>query len=204
MLLACAALAAAGAGCGSSSAPSSTSSHGSSSHPAPSSTNSGAAALTAEAQSAATGDIPDNQQFLVFNDAPAHYSVKFPEGWAQQGAGRDVTFAEKNNLVHILVLTGGRPTAAGMRAELAHLRRGTPSLSFTAPAPINLASGPAIKSTYTTLSAANQVTGKQVVLTVDRYELAHGGRRAIVDLGTARGVDNVDAYRMMINSFRWH
>ena len=35
------------------------------------------------------------------------------------------------------------------------------------------------------------------------YELARGGRRATVDLGTARGVDNVDAYRMIINSFRW-
>ena len=63
--------------------------------------------------------------------------------------------------------------------------------------------GEAIKATYTTRSTPNPVTGKQVVLIVDRYELAGPGRRATIDLGTARGVDNVDAYRKMINSFRW-
>ena len=47
------------------------------------------------------------------------------------------------------------------------------------------------------------MTGKSLRLTVDRYELAHGGRVAIVDLGTPVGVDNVDAYRRMIESLRW-
>ncbi len=41
------------------------------------------------------------------------------------------------------------------------------------------------------------------MLIVDRYELATGGRLATVDLGTPKGVDNVDAYRMMIESFSW-
>jgi hypothetical protein len=41
-----------------------------------------------------------------------------------------------------------------------------------------------------------------VTLTVDRYEVVKGGRRAVVDLGTPVGVDNVDAYRMMIESLR--
>lgn len=164
---------------------------------------SGAGALTAEAQSAATGDIPDNQMFLAFHDGSARYSIKFPEGWAQKGSGGDVTFSDKNNLVHIVVAAGGQPTGTALRAELTRLRASTPSLSFTPPVPIDLTSGAAIKATYTTLSAPNPVTGKRVVLIVDRYEFAHAGRRAIVDLGTARGVDNVDAYRMMINSFRW-
>ena len=60
----------------------------------------------------------------------------------------------------------------------------------------------AVAATYTTTSAPNPVTGKKVTLTVDRYELGHGGRRAIVDLGTPVGVDNVDAYRLMIESLR--
>ena len=47
------------------------------------------------------------------------------------------------------------------------------------------------------------MTGKRVKLVVDRYYLWHGGRRAVVDLGTPEGVDNVDAYRLMIESFRW-
>jgi hypothetical protein len=56
---------------------------------------------------------------------------------------------------------------------------------------------------YTTQSAPNPVTGKRVSLTVDRYYLSAGGKTAVVDLGTPVGVDNVDAYRLMIESFRW-
>jgi hypothetical protein len=47
------------------------------------------------------------------------------------------------------------------------------------------------------------VTGKRVTLVVDRYYLWRGGKIAVVDLGTPRGVDNVDAYRLMIESFMW-
>jgi len=187
------------AACGSSGRPHSSSSSANAQGGQPS----GAAALTAEAQSAATGDIPDNQVFLTYHDARGGYAVKFPEGWARRGTGADVTFSEKNNLIHIVVAPGAAPTVVSMRAELARVRASTPSLSFTSPAPVRLGSGPAIRATYTTLGAPNPVTGKKVQLLVDRYELARGGRRATVDLGTARGVDNVDAYRMIINSFRW-
>jgi hypothetical protein len=38
---------------------------------------------------------------------------------------------------------------------------------------------------------------------VDRYELAKNGKVAVLDLGTPTGVDNVDAYRMMSQSFKW-
>jgi hypothetical protein len=47
------------------------------------------------------------------------------------------------------------------------------------------------------------VTGKRVKLVVNRYYLAHAGKVAVLDLGTPVGVDNVDAYRLMIESFRW-
>jgi hypothetical protein len=70
------------------------------------------------------------------------------------------------------------------------------------PHAVKLGGASAIVATYTTTSAPNAVTGKSVTLTVDRYELAKGGKRAVVDLGTPVGVDNVDAYRMMIESLR--
>ena len=68
---------------------------------------------------------------------------------------------------------------------------------------MTIAGRPAVKATYSTLSPPNAVTGKRVTLVVDRYYLWRGGRRAVVDLGTPQGVDNVDAYRLMIESFRW-
>jgi hypothetical protein len=192
-------------GCGSSS--SSSQSAPSSSAPSSSSTSGSSAAspgaLSADAKSAATGDIPDNQIFLVFTDHRAGFSMKYPEGWTQSGADRSVTFSDKNNLVHVVIGGGVAPTTASVTAQLQSLKRSDSTLSFTQPRTLQLPSGPAVKSTYTTLSRPNPVTGKRVLLMVDRYAFGRGPRVAVVDLGTAKGVDNVDAYRMMIRSFRW-
>lgn len=191
-------------GCGSSSPPRTTASQASrgSAH-----TTSSAAptpgALSAEATSAATGDIPDTQVFLVFSSRSAGFSIKYPEGWTQKASAGTVTFSDKNNVVRVVIGHGAAPTAAAVAAQLEALRAAQPSLTFTAPKPITLPAGTALKATYTTESQPNPVTGKRVTLVVDRYVLSDGSRVATVDLGTPVGVDNVDAYRMMIQSFRW-
>jgi hypothetical protein len=183
-------VAAAVAGCGSSSSKSS-----SSSSPTPQ------GALSAEAKSAATGDIPDNQNFLTFKGSG--FAIKYPEGWAQSGHGGNVSFRDKNNIVHIAVASGPQPSVSGVAAELAKERSRTPSLKAGTPQAVMLkGAGKAIKVTYTTVSKPNSVTGKRVKLTVDRYVVAGGGRVATIDLGTPVGVDNVDAYKLMAESFR--
>jgi hypothetical protein len=166
--------------------------------------NSSARALSAEAKSAATGDIPDNQVFLTYRNRTVAYSIRYPEGWARSGSARDVTFQDKNNIVHITVGSGSAPTPSPVDAELAREKKTTPSLRVTTPArTVTLKGRRLVKAVYTTTSKPNSVTGKRVQLMVDRYELARGGKRATVDLGTPKGVDNVDAYRLMIESFRW-
>jgi hypothetical protein len=161
---------------------------------------SGAAALQAEAKSAATGDIPDNQVFLTFRSSAGGWSMKYPEGWAQSGSGESLTFRDKNNIVRVVVLSAPPPTAAAIRNELASLKR---VHVLSGPNGKQLHGSPTFKVVYTTASAPNPVTGKRVTLQVDRYYLSHAGKEAIVDLGTPKGVDNVDAYRLMIESFRW-
>jgi hypothetical protein len=203
------ALAAAGlaAGCGGASHPAPAgSAYGSGATQGASTTGSGAGgpgALSADARSAATGDIPDNQVFLTFTERSAPFSIKYPEGWTRSGAKVTVTFRDKNNLVRVLVRPGATPTTASVSSDLATLRRANATFTFTAPHAVTLPAGGAIRARYTTVTAPNPVTGRRVKLVVDRYELARGGRVAIVDLGTPVGVDNVDAYRMMIESFRW-
>jgi hypothetical protein len=179
------------AGCGGGSGPSSTSGGGS------------PGALSPESQSAATGDIPDNQNFLTFRDRKLGFSISYPEGWAQKRVGGTVTFQDKNNLVRVAIARGSAPTAATVRAELARLKAKSPSLAAGTPTPMTVGGKRAVKVSYTTRSAPNPVTGKRVTLMVDRYEFARGGRVATVDLGTPKGVDNVDAYRMMSESFKW-
>ncbi len=126
--------------------------------------------------------------------------MKYPEGWAQSGAGPRLIFRDKNNLVRVVVTRGAPATPASIKRELASLK-GTRLQS--GPQAVTLAGARAFKVVYTTVSAPNPVTGKRVTLIVDRYYLSHGGKEAIVDLGTPQGVDNVDAYRLMIESFRW-
>jgi hypothetical protein len=160
---------------------------------------SGSGPLQAEANAAASGDIPDNQVFLVFRNARAGYEIQYPEGWAQHGSGKTVVFRDKNNIVRIDVSAGPVPTTATIKQELrrlgAHL--------VSTPQPVRLPAGRAYKVVYRTDSAPNSVTGKRVTLVVDRYYLGRGHRRVVVDLGTPQGVDNVDAYRLMIESLRW-
>ena len=130
----------------------------------------------------------------------AGYSLKYPEGWAQQGSGDRVTFRDKNNIVRIVVGAGAAPSHASVQADVAHL--GNAQIQAGAQQ-MTISGKPAFKVVYSTESAPNAVTGKRVELVVDRYYLWKGGRRAVVDLGTPEGVDNVDAYRLMIESFRW-
>jgi hypothetical protein len=157
----------------------------------------GPGALQAEVAATGAGDIPDNQVFVVYSGTS--FSMKFPEGWTQSGKGDNVTFRDKNNVVRIVIVSGSAPTVASVKQEVAALKGATPTAR---PTTLKLNGLPAVKVTYKTTSAPNAVTGKRLTLTVDRYELAKNGKRVIVDLGSPVGVDNVDAYRMMIQSLR--
>jgi hypothetical protein len=133
----------------------------------------GGGAVPSEAESLATGDIPDNQEFLTFTNHPAGYSIKYPAGWARTGNGNDVTFREKGNLIHIAVHSGSAKSGSGE------------------------------KKTLSRKSAPDPVTGKSVPLLVDIYEYEKAGKVAVLELSTPEGVDNVDAYRMISESFKW-
>ena len=163
----------------------------------------GGTALAADARSAATGDIPDTQNFLTLRSPRSRVSMLYPEGWTVQEAGGRVSITNNNNLVRISLSSGPPPSVASVQAQLEALKRRAPSLTAGAPSVITLKSGPALKVTYKTQSTPSPVTGKQVTLTVDRYLLGHAGRVAVVELGTPVGVDNVDAYKRMIESFKW-
>lgn len=160
-------------------------------------------ALTPEAKATAAGDIPDTQAFLTFRNAAAGYSMQYPEGWAQKSSGTLTTIQNKNNLVRITVAKGATATLASAQADLVKLKAATPSLTFQPPSEVALPSGTIVKVVYSTESAPNPVTGKRVTLVVDRYYVPGTGKLAIVDLGTPQGVDNIDAYRQMIESFQW-
>ncbi len=199
-----AALAGVAAGCGSSAGSSPTLASTTTKTTPPGTTSStstsGAGALQGEANAAAAGDIPDNQIFLVFHDPHAGYTTKYPEGWAQQGSGDRVTFRDKNNIIRAVVSGGPVWTMSSVQADARTLKD---ARVRSQPRAITLSGRPAFKVVYRTVSAPNPVTGKRVTLSVDRYYLSKAHRRAVLDLGSPVGVDNVDAYRLISQSFRW-
>ena len=205
-----AALAAAGCGASTSTsatsatpAPATSSAAATAASPSSQGTGQAAGALTGEAAAAATGDVPDNQVFLTVSDKAAGFSMKYPEGWAQKASGSTLTISDKNNIVREAVTGGPAPTVASVTQDMQKLQQSTPSLKAHAPATMTVSGHPAIKVTYTTVGAANAVTGKTVTLLVDRYYFSQGSKVAVLDLGTPQGVDNVDAYRLMSESFAW-
>ena len=159
--------------------------------------------VPAEAQAAATGDIPDNQAFLTYDNHGAGYSIRYPEGWARKGSGSDVTFQDRANVIHVVLSPGKSPTVAGVIAGLEEVKRRDPTVKPGSAHTVSINGSPVIKVTYTRLSAPEPVTGKRLPLTIDRYVYSSGTKVAIVDLGTPVGVDNVDAYRMISESFQW-
>ena len=162
-----------------------------------------ASSAPSEAQNTAQGDIPDNQQFLRFQNHPTGYSVKYPEGWAQRGSAKDVTFSDKDNSIHFVISSGRPPTSSSVSAELKREAAADPTLKAGTPQAVKLPSGPAIHVVYHVQGPPDPVTGKRPTLMVDRYALASKGRVATVDEATPVGVDNVDAFRMIIDSFQW-
>jgi hypothetical protein len=156
-----------------------------------------------EAASTAQGDIPDNQQFLTFQNRPAGYSIKYPEGWARSGSGANVSFQDKSNTMTIVVKPGPQPTTASVTQDLKQQATSDPCLSPGTPQTVTVGPNQAIKVTYTTQGPKSPVTGQRPKITVDRYVFYKNGKVAVVDLANPVGVDNVDAYRMISESFRW-
>ena len=168
--------------------------------PAASTSTSPAASTTDSAGVApAGGDIPDNQVYLTYTGAA--FTIKYPEGWVLTTASDGVTFKDKDNAITVKLSPAAAPTIAGVRAAV----RAISGASITTDAhAIDLPGGAAVLATYQVDGPADPVTGKRPRLTVDHYELAgSGGRTAVLELANRLGDDNVDAYRLIAQSFRW-
>src|SRR3954465_1924497 len=163
----------------------------------------GGSGAASEAASAATGDIPDNQQFLRYTNSAAGYSLDYPQGWARKGSGNNITFSDKDNSVEVQITKGSSPTVSSVAAELKQEAAKDPTLQPGQPQQMQVPSGPAIHVVYHVQGPPDPVTGKKPTLMVDRYFLGSKGRVATVNEATPVGVDNVDAYRKIIESFRW-
>jgi len=149
------------------------------------------------------GDIPDNQAFVTYRGAG--FSLKTPEGWIRSGRGSSVAFADKYNAISVEIrAVAAAPTvASATRRQLPLLAKTVKGFAAGTVTSVRRASGRAVLITYRATSAASAVTGKRVVNDVERYEFWRRGKLATLTLQAPHGSDNVDAWKLVTDSFRW-
>jgi hypothetical protein len=150
------------------------------------------------------GDIPDNQVYVPYRAPDGGFEVAVPQGWARGTDGTATVFTDKFNTVRIEA--AARPTAvdaASARAQEVPKIATTPSFALGDVTTVTRKAGRAVLITYTAASTVDPVTGKSVLLAVERYEFWRSGREVVLTLSGAKGADNVDPWRTVTDSFRW-
>ncbi len=152
----------------------------------------------------APGDIPDNQAFVAAPALDGSFTVKVPEGWARTEKKGAVVFTDKYNAVTIQSTRGtSAPTVASVKASGLSDVSGDPTFKLVDVQPVTRRSGDGVVATYEIGSAANSVTGKKALLSVERYVFFHNGTDAVLTLSGAKGADNVDPWKTVTDSLAW-
>ena len=152
------------------------------------------------------GDIPDNQVFVPYSPPGGRFTVKVPEGWGRTAHAGTVSFTDKLNTIGMETRPApAAPTVASARqAELPAIRSASRRYEPGSVTQVRRAGGDVVLVTYKADAPADPVTGKVVHDAVERYEFWRGGTEAILTLAGPVGADNVDPWRIVSDSFRWH
>jgi hypothetical protein len=178
---------------------------GSSSSSSPDSSDAATQAAPVEEENNPPGDIPDDQAFVPYHSDAGGYTLDTPEGWARAEDGANVSLSDKLLSISVKITPAdAAPTVDSATAdEVPALSSQVEAFDLVKVEPADLPSGPAILVRYQSNSAPDPVTGKQVRLEVDRYEIFKDGQLAILSLSAPAGSDNVDVWRQISRSFTW-
>jgi hypothetical protein len=171
--------------------------------PSSSSSSSSSGPRPVQTESNPAGDIPDNTQYVAYRSHG--YEVKVPEGWARADLPTGASFTDKLNTVRVEVSPATTaPSVASARArEVPQIQSAGHSFALQKIEAVQRHGGTAVRIIYQVDSAPNQVTGKVVRETAERYEFFKGGQEAVLTLTGPVSADNVDPWRTVSDSFRW-
>ncbi len=150
------------------------------------------------------GDIPDTQVFVAYT-SPLGFTINVPEGWARANNADAVEFSDKYNTVDLSISTQTQPStkASAMSIQVPQLASTDRAVKVVEVKDVKVAGGNAVLIAYTSNSDPNPVTTKQIRLEHNLYLFQRGSTLATLDMAAPQGADNVDAWLMMANSFRW-
>jgi hypothetical protein len=150
-----------------------------------------------------SGDIPDNAVFLTYHGGAPTFSIPYVEGWQVSPQSAGVIIRDKDSSETVAVVDSQADAATYLQGTDLPALQGQAGFALIKQDTLTVGSTTYQHLAFHLTSTPDAVTGKQVPLTVDRYYVARANKVAIVSLATPDGVDNVDAFRQMIEGFRW-
>ena len=150
----------------------------------------------------AAGDIPDNAVFLRFRGGSPAFSIQYVEGWQVTPQADGVAIRDKDSSETVAIVAPADPAGYVASTDLPSLQAQA-GFKLVKQDTVKVGSATYVHLVFHLPAPPDPVTGKQVPSTVDRYYVPGPAGLAVVSLSTPDGVDNVDAFRQMIQSFRW-
>jgi hypothetical protein len=150
-----------------------------------------------------TGDVPDNAVFLKYQGASPVFSIQYVEGWQVTPQPDGVAIRDKDSSETVAIVASQADIAGYIASTDLPALQAQAGFSLVKHDTVTVGASKYVHLAYHVTSPPDAVTGKQLPLMVDRYYVPGSGGLAIVILATPSGVDNVDAFRQMIESFAW-
>jgi hypothetical protein len=150
----------------------------------------------------AAGDIPDNAVFLRFRGGSPAFSIQYVEGWQVTPQTDGVVIRDKDSSETVALVAPADPSAYVTSTDLPALQ-GQSGFKLIKQDTVKVGTATYVHLVFHLPAPPDPVTGKQVPSTVDRYYVPNPAALALISLSTPDGVDNVDAFRQMIQSFKW-
>ncbi len=161
------------------------------------------AAATEPPGGTTSGDVPDNAVFLTYKGANPGFSIQYVEGWQVTPQAGGVVIKDKDSSETVAIVAAPADVAAFVASTDLPALQGQPGFKLIKQDTVKAGSSRYVHLVFHQTSPPDSVTGKQVPQTVDRYYVPGPNGLAIVSLATPDGVDNVDAFRQMIESLTW-
>ena len=150
----------------------------------------------------AVGDIPDNAVFLTFHGGTPPFAIQYVEGWQVTSQSDGVVIRDKDSSETVAIIGATDPSSYVSSTDLPGLQAQA-GFKLVKRDTVKVGTRTYVHLAYHLPAPPDPVTGKQVPSTVDRYYVPGPAGLAVVSLSTPDGVDNVDAFRQMIESFKW-
>jgi hypothetical protein len=150
-----------------------------------------------------SGDVPDNAVFLTYRGGNPAFAIQYVEGWQVAQTPDGLVIRDKDSSETVSIVAPQADVARYVALTDLPALEAQPDFKPGKQDTVAVRGTSYIHLVYHLPAPADPVTGKQVPSTVDRYYVPGPNGLAVVNLSTPDGVDNVDAFRQMIESFHW-